>query len=117
MFIRIMSWFLVLVYLNRNITVNLFPPMSQARGNGPNFPYLDFVFSSWHILYMLNQFDRHELDAIVGEDPFEQDSTPKWADCDKSVTNFDDQRPVSIGKFAKLEGHGFTSFSPFWAFI
>ena len=45
---------------------------------------------------MLNQFDRHEMDAIVGEDPWEQDETPKWADCDKSVTNFDDQRPDSI---------------------
>ena len=53
---------------------------------------------SWHILYMLNQFDRHEMDAIVGEDPFDMDETPKWADCDKSVTNFDDKRPVSIGK-------------------
>ena len=41
------------------------------------------------------------MDAIVGEDPWEQDETPKWADCDKSVTNFDDQRPDSISKCLK----------------
>lgn len=62
---------------------------------------------------MLNQFDQHEMDAIVGEDPFKQDSTPKWADCDKSVTSFDDQRPVSIGKFSALEGREFTSLPSF----
>ena len=37
------------------------------------------------------------MDAIVGEDPFKADSTPKWAACDKSVTQFDDQKPESLG--------------------
>ena len=48
---------------------------------------------------MLNQFDRHQLDAVVGQDPFREDMTPKWADCDKSVTSFDDKRPDSLSKF------------------
>ena len=47
---------------------------------------------------MLNQFDRHQLDAVPGDDPFDEDMTPKWADCDKSVTQFDDQRPDSLSK-------------------
>lgn len=48
---------------------------------------------------MLNQFDRHQLDAVPGDDPFDEDMTPKWADCDKSVTQFDDQRPDSLSKY------------------
>ena len=62
---------------------------------------------------MLNEFDRHQMDAIVGEDPFKMDETPKWADCDKSVTNFDDKRPVSIGKSTKFPVK-FHTYSSVW---
>ena len=75
--------------------------MAKPQALSSAYSLIVSPLTSWHILYMLNQFDRHEMDAIVGEDPWEQDETPKWADCDKSVTNFDDQRPNSISKCLK----------------
>lgn len=120
MFIRIMScFFSVLVYLNGILRlIYSHRSLSLARGNGPNFPYLDFVFfqagtfctcwtssigMSWTPLLAKihsNRIQRRNGLTVTRVLP---------------ISMINGQCPLV--RVSKLEGHGFTSFSPFWAFI
>ncbi|CAG5086360.1 Oidioi.mRNA.OKI2018_I69.PAR.g11188.t1.cds [Oikopleura dioica] len=49
------------------------------------------ISTRWDIFYMIDKFERHQMDSIVGEDPFRSSSffSPKFGDCDKGVTQME----------------------------